>query len=367
MSLLLANALAIVVSCGLNNHTLELMLRVDSGFGPLLSVCQFAFVALAGLLAHVDWRQMRWQARAIPLWFHAVVAAVFFSSQLLNNAAYIFGVGQPLTLCLRSSGLAISFFMGRFFFDQAYTQRQLLAIVAIVVGVTVTVAADSALNLCRDCTLNDTLAVIFRPSANASGADVGPFGLSRASSWLVGVATLLVALAISSAMGHLQDLAYKRWQRKPDEVMFYAHALSLPGFVFFGGELARSVERWSASAPLLLWNDSVSLGPQMWIFLAANVATQWLCVRTVYELTSRQGTLTCTVVLTLRKFLSLLGSVWYFENEWTLTHWAGTVLVFAGVMLYSMAGKPNAPKAPIAVETPKSPRTNRNKNRKKVE
>jgi UDP-xylose/UDP-N-acetylglucosamine transporter B4 len=368
MSVLIANSLAILLSCGLNNHTLELMLRVDSGFGPLLSVCQFVFVALVGLFAQVDWRRLRWRAPTIPLWFHALIAFVFFSSQLLNNAAYIFGVGQPLTLCLRSSGLAISFLMGRFLFDQAYNTRQLLAVLAIVIGVSVTVAADSALNLCRDCSLNDTLAVIFQPHASTDGANAGPFGLSRASSWMMGVGVLLVALAISSAMGHLQDMAYKRWERKPDEIMFYAHVLSLPGFVLFGGELGRSVERWSASPPLLLWNDSVSLGPQMWIFLAANVATQWMCVRSVYELTSRQGTLTCTVVLTLRKFLSLLGSVWYFENEWTLTHWVGTFLVFAGVVLYSLAGKPAAVVAVVDSESKtKSPRSGRRTIRKKID
>jgi drug/metabolite transporter (DMT)-like permease len=130
-----------------------------------------------------------------------------------------------------------------------------------------------------------------------------------------------------------------------------------------GGELRRSIDRWSASDPLLFWNDTVSLGPQMWVFLVANVATQWLCVRSVYELTSRQGTLTCTVVLTLRKFLSLLGSVWYFQNEWTATHWFGTVMVFAGVLLYSIGGS----KKPDTVSISPTTTKNTNEPRKKQE
>ncbi len=337
LSLLSSSAL-ILVSCGLNNHTLELMLQEDSGFGPLLSLCQFLFVVAAGGVAQLEWRsrgaavtRLRFRTRTIPLWFHALVALVFFSTQMLNNVAYGLGVSQPLTLCLRSGGLAVTFLLGRTFFSQSYSARQFAAVVAIVLGVALTVVADSTVNLCRDCSFGDTLAAAFAalptPSSTTSPAE------RSTGNWLLGVATLLVALVMSAVMGHLQDAAYSRWKRSPNEVMFYSHLLSLPAFFFVGGELSRSISRWTLSEPLLLWG--ASLGPRMWLFLLANVVTQWWCVRSVYAMTGRYGTLTCTVVLTLRKFLSLLGSVYFFENEWSPLHWVGTVLVFSGVIAYA--------------------------------
>ena len=115
--------------------------------------------------------------------------------------------------------------------------------------------------------------------------------------------------------------------------MWCVRQLALPLFWLLRGELGAGVSRWALSEPVVI--GGVSLGPSMWLLLLANVFTQWACVRSVYMLTSSSGTLTCTVVLTLRKFLSLLLSVWHFENVWTDTHWAGSALVFTGVILYS--------------------------------
>ena len=45
--------------------------------------------------------------------------------------------------------------------------------------------------------------------------------------------------------------------------------------------------------------------------------------------------LSVTLVVTLRKFLSLLISIFFFQNTFTSTHWAGAVLVFGGTILFS--------------------------------
>ena len=39
--------------------------------------------------------------------------------------------------------------------------------------------------------------------------------------------------------------------------------------------------------------------------------------------------------LCFRKFLSLLFSIWYFQNPFSATHWVGTALVFGGIVLFS--------------------------------
>lgn len=51
-------------------------------------------------------------------------------------------------------------------------------------------------------------------------------------------------------------------------------------------------------------------------------------------MTTECASLTVTLVVTLRKFISLVFSIIYFNNPFTLTHWAGAALVFLGTMLF---------------------------------
>ena len=52
-------------------------------------------------------------------------------------------------------------------------------------------------------------------------------------------------------------------------------------------------------------------------------------------LTTECASLTVTLVITLRKFISLLFSILYFKNPFTVYHWLGTALVFGGTLLFS--------------------------------
>ena len=75
--------------------------------------------------------------------------------------------------------------------------------------------------------------------------------------------------------------------------------------------------------------------PKTLFFLLCNVITQYICISAVFVLTSECSSLTVTLVVTLRKFLSLLFSIWYFQNPFTSYHWLGTCLVFSGTLLFS--------------------------------
>lgn len=60
-----------------------------------------------------------------------------------------------------------------------------------------------------------------------------------------------------------------------------------------------------------------------------------MCIRSVFILTSECTALTVTLVVTLRKFLSLLISIAFFNNPFSVLHWLGTVLVFVGTVLFA--------------------------------
>lgn len=55
----------------------------------------------------------------------------------------------------------------------------------------------------------------------------------------------------------------------------------------------------------------------------------------MFILTTECSSLTVTLVVTLRKFVSLLFSIVYFQNPFTLLHWIGTVLVFGGTLIFT--------------------------------
>lgn len=60
-----------------------------------------------------------------------------------------------------------------------------------------------------------------------------------------------------------------------------------------------------------------------------------MCIRGVFILTTECTSLTVTLVVTLRKFLSLIFSILYFQNPFTTWHWVGTGVVFLGTLLYT--------------------------------
>lgn len=87
------------------------------------------------------------------------------------------------------------------------------------------------------------------------------------------------------------------------------------------------------TAPLALFDFNFQI-PKLWAYLAGNLVTQYICIRSVYVLTSECASLTVTLVVTLRKFMSLMFSIFYFQNPFTQYHWFGTVLVFGGTLIF---------------------------------
>ena len=151
---------------------------------------------------------------------------------------------------------------------------------------------------------------------------------------------LVAALFLAAFLGHEQDRIYKQhgkgvWK----EVMFYSHLLALPAFAFVAPDVFRHLRLLaslpSADLPLPFLPTLSPLSPPLLLVLLLNLLFQSVCIRGVYLLTTHSNTLTCNLLLTLRKLLSLLLSVTYFGNSFNTWQWCGSVLVFAGVVVYS--------------------------------
>lgn len=110
--------------------------------------------------------------------------------------------------------------------------------------------------------------------------------------------------------------------------------LPLPGFLLLYNNIAEHMAIANASEPVSIPVVGASI-PILWLYLIANCLTQYICISSVFVLTTECSSLTVTFVVTLRKFISLLFSIVYFNNAFTIYHWIGTVLVFLGTMIFT--------------------------------
>jgi UDP-xylose/UDP-N-acetylglucosamine transporter B4 len=113
------------------------------------------------------------------------------------------------------------------------------------------------------------------------------------------------------------------------------HALALPFFVLVWPDIVKHAQLWSTFPA----TEVVGFGavPTIWMYLAANVVTQYVCISGVFMLTGNVSPLTTNLVIAVRKFMSLAISVFYFSNAFTTTHWIASVAVFVGTFLYSVS------------------------------
>lgn len=115
---------------------------------------------------------------------------------------------------------------------------------------------------------------------------------------------------------------------------FLKHLLPLPGFLLLYQNIWQHILISSASEPMALPLIGLSM-PSQWVWTIGNVITQYICISSVYVLTTECSSLVVTLVVTLRKFVSLLFSIVYFNNPFTIYHWTGTILVFIGTIIFT--------------------------------
>jgi solute carrier family 35 (UDP-xylose/UDP-N-acetylglucosamine transporter), member B4 len=125
---------------------------------------------------------------------------------------------------------------------------------------------------------------------------------------------------------------YSRHGKHPKEALFYTHLMPLPGFLLLYSDI---YSHWLRAFESPVISVMGLEAPSTIIYLVGNMLTQYICISSVYILTTECSSLTVTLVVTLRKFLSLLFSILYFQNEFTKSHWIGTILVFTGTAIFT--------------------------------
>lgn len=223
---------------------------------------------------------------------------------------------MPLHMIFRAGSLIANMVMGIIILHKRYVFSKYLSVIMITAGIIV-------------CTVVS--------GSNVKSTQVNQVEESAFSVffwWALGIALLTVALFISARMGLYQEVLYKRYGKYPDEALFYTHLLPLPFFLMLYSNIWEHAVIATESIIYTIPVVNFDL-PLQWVYLLGNVLTQYLCISSVYVLTTECSSLTVTLVVTLRKFVSLLFSIVYFSNPFTIYHWIGTLLVFIGTIIFT--------------------------------
>ncbi|KAH8265171.1 hypothetical protein KR044_011598, partial [Drosophila immigrans] len=310
--------ICVFIGCCSNVVFLELIIQIDPGAGNLITFLQFLFIALEGLIFTSKFFTVK---PKIALKDYVVLVVLFFGANVCNNYAFNFNIAMPLHMIFRSGSLMANMIMGIILLKKRYNLRQYSSVAMITAGIilcTLVSSGDVKDNTHHSLKVDTSYSDFFW--------------------WSVGIALLTIALLVTAYMGIYQEVIYKRHGKHPNEALFYTHMLPLPGFLVMASNIAQhwsiavNTEAVALAVPGTSWSLSF---PLILFYLLCNVVTQYICISAVYVLTTECASLTVTLVVTLRKFVSLLFSIMYFRNPFTLSHWLGTILVFFGTILFA--------------------------------
>lgn len=314
--------------CCSNVYALEAIINFEPTSGTLLTFVQFLFVAVTGYIAQYDRSSPYGLApNKVPLRRWMVNIVLFFTINVLNNHAFSYDISVPVHIILRSGG-SITTMAAGYLYGKRYTRTQMVAVVLLTLGVILAAWSDS------------------QAKGSAEKSDRPAFS--------TGLIILFVAQVLSAIMGLYTEATYAKFGPQWRENLFYSHALSLPLFLPFAPSMVRNLAHLCTSpplrmpGPLSIASDMLPIPGQL-IYLITNVLTQYACIRGVNLLAAVSTALTVTIVLNIRKLVSLLLSIWLFGNRLAPGTMFGAIVVFSAGGLYTVGTKRKA----VVVEEPK--------------
>jgi solute carrier family 35 (UDP-xylose/UDP-N-acetylglucosamine transporter), member B4 len=283
----------------------------DPGIGHLVTFSQFFFIAVHGLIFTSKFFTVK---PVIAMRDYIKLVTMFFISNVCNNYAFNFNIPMPLHMIFRSGSLMANMVMGVIILKRSYDAWKYASVILITLGIIIsTIASGADLH-----------------KANEGNTDLRSLGILF---WLsIGILLLTVALFVSARMGIYQETLFKKYGKHPHEALFYTHIIPLPGFIMLSGSIHQHITSVVQSRSQSFLGIDV---PVQVAYVIGNMLTQYMCISSVYVLTTECPSLTVTLVVTLRKFASLLFSILYFRHNFTFYHWTGALFVLIGTVIFT--------------------------------
>lgn len=286
----------------------------NTDVGAVVTLCQFVLVAAVSwwLLLDVSplaWRRGFVRKTAIPLPKILCSVLMFFAVLVINNSVWKYGLSVPVHIMFRSSSTVVTMLVSRVVAGRRYTRGQVVLSVLMSVGIVL---------------------VILQNEHSGEGTQLSV-------RFCCGVALLTLASVLSAFLGLYTELLYRQYGNHWREMIFYNHVMGIPMFAAMGKTIARDfLAMWNAQPKYVLLREPHVAVLSPFMYLVLNAVTQVICARGVNSLTGFASSLTVTVVLTLRKFVSLALSAYIFGTRFTRQGVVGSVVLLAGSVLYSV-------------------------------
>lgn len=316
--------------CGASLIFMEYVLKGDDNAGNFLNATEFVFVLLQSIPGRIDARTMKLRPLRASWGSHLQHALLWVAMSTLANVVFAFNIRIPIHTLFRSCNVIASVVLGRLFFQQQYTIRQLCCVAVISVGIFLASIGDASkiwtLGGCVDC-----------GQTQASQMSSKEFNV-----WSMGIAMLACVQLLQATLGHTQAVLYTRFADRgtrdelADEYLFTSHVLSLVMIVVLWEDISSSAKLAFATPGLTSWLPL----PRRLAWMMLNNLSQLMCIKGVFRLSANYSPLTVTIVLSVRKFLSVVISATWFGNPWTYLHSIATVAIFGGVFMYSQSPRP---------------------------
>ncbi|KAK9477324.1 UAA transporter [Lipomyces japonicus] len=304
--------------CCSNVFALEAIVKEDPKAGNLITFIQFLFVAFEGYFHFFNWRNPPFFVSKphVPLTRYAIIVSLFFAVSVLNNYVWNYQISVPVHIIFRSGGTVLSLVVGTVA-GKKYSRVQVASIVLLTAGV--------------------IIATLFDAKTKGSGNSHAS-GSNSTREFAIGIVILFIAQTLSAIMSQITELTYKRYGNHWRENLFFMHFLTLPMFWPMRESIVTELRTLAASRPVKIspsWLPGLAV-PRQVIYLLINGLTQYVCVRGVNKLAGSATAVTVTIVLNVRKCISLLLSIYIFSNRLSIGTLAGAGLVFAGAAWYGI-------------------------------
>ncbi|MCJ1378361.1 golgi uridine diphosphate-N- acetylglucosamine transporter [Xylographa soralifera] len=359
--------------CCSNVFALEAIVKEEPESGLLITFTQFVVTFLLTWPRHFSSTHRPWYLKtpAVPLLRWVPNMILFFSVNMLNNFAFGYDISVPVHIILRSGGSVTTILVG-WIWGKRFSRMQVVSVGMLTVGIIIAAMADAQSKVFSHRSSPSIALCLMCLGQGKSSASSASSTEASTTTFLTGLSILFIAQVLSAIMGLYTQSTYAIYGPHWSENLFYSHFLSLPLFLPFALPLYAQFKRLLDS-PLLELSllpsgqfQSIHEQPFSWIArlvpswlystedyplslptlripvqlltLVLNSLTQYACIRGVNLLGARSSALGVTIVLNVRKLVSLFISIWVFGNELPIGVMLGAAVVFASGAVYAWEG-----------------------------
>ncbi|KAG0681209.1 golgi uridine diphosphate-N- acetylglucosamine transporter [Pichia californica] len=217
---------------------------------------------------------------------------------------------MPTHIIFRSSGTAMTILLGYLLWNKRYNKEKIFGSALIAIGTIL-------------FTLDAKGEMVYEENENDNYQDN-----------LTGISLLLLATIINSMTSLYKEQIYqgkKNDTKKIEwrEVLYYNYFYGIIMYIPLLGKVNNELQRLKTLDGIIIFTFLMN-----WI-------TQLTCILGVNILTFKISALSLTIVLLVRRFLSLIISIYIFNNSIHFNGFLGIIAVFTGAIVYSFGSLTN--------------------------